>query len=91
MSKRKERKKREVTHYPFLVSWKPDGGGVKGKTRTHHSPDKAVSGQAKKADSLAQDDASRLAKKNIVRSLIIISLVLILEIVVYLAWNEIMP
>jgi hypothetical protein len=42
----------------------------------------------KNADSLAQAEAIKTAKKGIVRSLIRISLILIVELVIYLAWTK---
>jgi len=43
---------------------------------------------AKRAESLAQAEAATINRKSIVRSLIRISLILILELVIYLAWSK---
>ena len=61
---------------------------VKGETKFEANSESASSKHAKKADSLAQAEATGTTKKAIIRSLIIISLILILELVIYLAWTK---
>lgn len=85
------RKNRKNTHYGFLVSWEPKRpkiASVKGETKSGHESVPASVRHGKKADSLAQASTSLDIKKDIIRSLIIISLILILELVIYLAWNK---
>jgi hypothetical protein len=89
MSVIRTRKNKENPHYGFLISWDPNQekkGRVKGETEIAQKSISASYRHKKNAESLAQDEVGALAKKGIVRSLILISLILILELVVYLAW-----
>ncbi len=84
-------KKDKSRHYGFLVSWSQNEAKkahVKGETKIEKIKVSASGRHAKKADSLAQAEAVSHTKKDILRSLILISLILILELVVYLAWNR---
>jgi len=85
------RKNKENPNYRFLVSWEPKEAKrshVKRETKISHKTEIASARHEKKADSLAQGPSSALVKKDIIRSLILISLILILELVVYLAWKR---
>lgn len=85
------RKSKENPHYGFLVSWEPKDSkneAVKRETKREPKSAPALLRQKKNADSLAQAEPNNLVKKGILRSLFIISLVLILELVIYLAWNK---
>ncbi len=87
----RNRERKAHPHYGFLVSWDPKGSkkaGVKGETKIEKGTASASTWHGKKADSLAQAEATGTTKKDIFRSLIIISLILIVELVVYLAWNK---
>jgi len=89
MARVRTRKNKENPHYGFLVSWDPGQAKtahVKGETKIEAQGITASARRGKKADSLAQAEAGAYIKKDIVRSLIVISLILILELVVYLAW-----
>jgi hypothetical protein len=91
MSVNRTRKNKEKTHYGFLVSWnekRPSGSRVKGETNIGNNLASASGNHRKNADSLAQAEATGTVKKDIIQSLIRISLILILELVVYLAWNK---
>jgi len=66
------RKNKENPNYGFLVSWAPNGAHV--KRERHIDPEPKL--------------AQISVKKDIVRSLILVSLILILELVVYLAWSR---
>lgn len=91
MSVARTRKNKSNPHYGFLVSWDQNNlksNHVKGETKSALDSKSASSRHSKKADSLAQAELSLNVKKDIVRSLIIISLILILELVVYLAWTK---
>ncbi len=72
MAVHRTRKNKENPNYGFLVSWTPGEARVKRERKIEREP------------KLAQISV----KKDIVRSLILISLVLILELVVYLAWSR---
>jgi hypothetical protein len=91
MSISRTRKNKENPHYGFLVSWEPKAENklhVKRETEIHAGNHLASNTRVKKADSLARVEAKLNVKKDILRSLIIISLILILELVIYLAWNR---
>ncbi len=85
------RKNKENPHYGFLVSWEPRPTKkvyVKRETKFSKNVTLASSRHAKRAESLAQAEAAATNQKGIVRSLIRISLILILELVIYLAWSK---
>lgn len=87
----KTHKNKKDKHYGFLVSWDQKAvknERVKGETKITSDLASASIRHGKKADSLAQAEPRLNVKKDIIRSLITISLVLILELVVYLAWTE---
>ncbi len=61
--------KRKAPHYPFLYSWNTSEAHVKRKAKIE-----------------AKSELAQISvKKDIVRSLILISFILILELVIYLA------
>ena len=85
------RKNKENPHYGFLVSWEPKqakNSHVKGEKEIQGNSELGSARHGKRADSLAQAKTSLNVKKDIIRSLIVISLILILELVVYLAWTK---
>lgn len=91
MSIARTRKNKENPHYGFLVSWEPKDikkEAVKGESKSVNFASSASIRHGKNADSLAQAESAKASKKAIIRSLLLISLVLILELVVYLAWNK---
>ncbi len=73
MPTHRTRKKKESPNYGFLVSWTPGEARVKREPKIESEPE------------LAQISV----KKDIVRSLILVSLILTIELVVYLAWKKI--
>lgn len=89
MAEHRTRKRKEDTHYPFLVSWQPKASKdkpVKGNLElVNHAPHHKASA-SEKADILAKGETDKRIKKDIIRSIIIVSLVLALEVVLYLAW-----
>ncbi len=89
MANQRRRKDKHNPHYGFLVSWDKkasQNAHVKGETEIAVNTKSASIRHSKKADSLAQAESGMNIKKDIIRSLLTISLVLILELVVYLAW-----
>ncbi len=91
MAVTRSRKNKRNPHYGFLVSWEPKqtkSASVKGESKIEYSDRLASIRHGKRADSLAQAEPNAYIKKDLVRSLIVISLVLILELVVYLARNK---
>ena len=82
------RKNKENPHYNFLYSWTPSEPHVK---RESNLEDKKISvklSASKKAAELAKEDSEARVKKDILKSLILVSFVLIAEVVVYLARNK---
>ena len=91
MAKRRTRKQKEKAKHQFKVSWKPEANSaspepiVKGQTTQaqKHKVDKRV--KMKSADRLAKDEGLGTIKRDLMKSLIIASLILALEVVLYLA------
>jgi hypothetical protein len=88
MTIQRTRKNKESAHYGFLYSWQPSETGVKGELGKSKTAKKFKAKTNKKADNLAQESTGLNIKKDIFRSLLVVSLVMILEIVIYLAWNN---
>ena len=91
MAIERTRKNKENPHYGFLVSWQPKGpleAHVKRESNSDKIAVPATHRHEKKAESMAQGVQGTGTKKSIMRSLILIGLILILELVVYLAWNK---
>jgi len=85
------RKNKENPHYGFLVSWQPNSHSqarVKRESNSDNISKLATTRHEEKAVSMAQGALALGTKKSIIRSLILISFILILELVVYLAWNK---
>ena len=91
MAAYRTRKSKENPHYGFLVSWEPKDAS-QARVKRESNSDKIVGSatltHGKSAESLAQGELGSVNKKNIYRSLILVGLILILELVVYLAWNK---
>jgi hypothetical protein len=91
MAEIRTRKNKENPHYGFLVSWQPKDHSqarVKREPNSEKIRLPATHTHGKRAESLAQGSLATGTKKSIVRSLILVGLILILELVVYLAWNK---
>jgi hypothetical protein len=91
MAIERTRKNKENPHYGFLVSWQPKASSqarVKGESNSVKISGSATSRHGEKAVSMAQGALALGTKKSIIRSLILISFILILELVVYLAWRK---
>ncbi len=92
MGKRRTRAEKEKAHHSFLYSWQgqPEKGPVRHdvKGQFKNEPDD-ISKKHRKANSanlMAKDDSLASVKRNMVKSLILASLILAAEVVVYLAW-----
>jgi hypothetical protein len=88
MSIQRTRKNKENPHYNFLYSWTPSQARVK---RESVLTDKEVIvklSASKRAEIQAKEDSFGRIKKDIIKSLILVSFILILELVVYLAWSK---
>lgn len=91
MAIERTRKNKENPHYGFLVSWQPKAlsqARVKGEPDSNKIIESATIRHKEKAVSMAQGVLGVGTKKSIIRSLILIGFILILELVVYLAWNK---
>lgn len=88
MAIHRTRKKKESPHYPFVVSWQPNSqiqARVKGESASGQKDPAPKLGYSKSPNLLAKGGPLPKVKKDIVKSLILVSFVLILEVVVYLA------
>lgn len=86
MAIHRTRKQKEMPHYGFLVSWKPLRAHVKGELKSDEKYEAGRLAPSKRANNMAQDTLVRNIKKDIMRSLLVVGLILILELVIYLAW-----
>ena len=82
---RRTRKQKENPHRPFLYSWNQDSAKV--------NKNEPVEAHVKRESKIEakMDNALITAKKDIVKSLLLASLILSLEVVIYLGWNKLMP
>ena len=93
MGKRRTRDQKVAPHHHFTVSWSPEAkkeglaSGVKGQITRGSEAESGASHVQKSAVTLAKQDDSRLAKRAILRSLLLVSFILALELVIYLAWQ----
>lgn len=90
MATKKNRHEKANPHYNFLVSWQPPEARVKGEMKSGTSNVSQKLSNAKKADILAQESKIKATKKDLLKSLILVSFVLILELVVYLARTKLL-
>lgn len=88
MSITRTRKNKENPHYNFLYSWQPSEAHVKRETILPDKVSFTKLSASKKAEILAKEDSMIRIKKDIIKSLILVSLILISEVVVYLAWSK---
>lgn len=79
------RKNKQNPNYNFLYSWTPSEPSVKGESQNDHDKHAYKLSAAKRAESLAKDNLSKRIKKDILKSLALVSLMFIIEVVVYLA------
>ena len=86
MAKRRTKKQKEGARHTFNLSWAPSEAGVKGQFNSEPKRPKAGARKHESALSLAKDDSLASIKKDIVKSLMVVSLILALEVVLYLAW-----
>lgn len=99
MAKRRTRKQKEKARHQFTVNWKPSASfsGNERKTASKKAPVKRQKKnasqakekglrKAKKANFMAKDENLSLIKRDIMKSLIIASLILSLEVMIYLIY-----
>jgi hypothetical protein len=82
------RKNKEHPHYNFLYSWAPSEAHVKGESQLDEKAIPTKLSASKKAEIQAKEETQGRIKKDIIKSLILVSFVIILELVVYLAWSK---
>jgi hypothetical protein len=82
------RKNKENPHYNFLYSWTPPEARVNRESKLSDNAPPVKLSASKRADIQAKDDSMGRIKKDIIKSLILISFIIILELVVYLAWSK---
>jgi len=94
MSKKRTRKDKEKARHKFLVSWDPATNkaskisSVNRQLGTRGSKLTEAKSRVKNANLSDQDESLGRAKKEIIRSLILSSLILAGEVVLYLAWSR---
>ncbi len=90
--KRRTRKQKEHAHYESLIIKNPDSGfpstgSVKGQLENDKSLKISKKTKAKNAEVMAKEESLASTKREIIKSLILASFIIALEIVIYLAWN----
>lgn len=88
MAIRRTRKTKQTVNYGFLYSWDNSKSNVKRDLERNREVNNSKAIYKKSADILAQDRTTVNVKADIIKSLIIISLIIVLEAVVYLAWSS---
>lgn len=82
MAKHRTRKQKISAHYHFV--FEPNQAHVKGQKNIGYKAKISQNNQVKKAENMAQASSTPAAKRNIIKSLILASFMLSLEVVVYL-------
>lgn len=84
MSKRRTRKEKQQAKHRFPA---PFEAGVKGQKNIGYEAKPGKHEGSKSADLTAQAGSTLPIKRDIIKSLLLVSFILSLELVVYLAWN----
>ncbi len=87
MGKRRTRKDKVKARHTFNLSWVPEAG-VKGQFNSEADKLMPKPVRAEMAMSKAKDAPFTSLKRDILKSLIVASLILALEVVIYLAWSK---
>jgi hypothetical protein len=82
------RKNKENPHYNFLYSWAPSEPHVKRESDLVETDTPVKLSASKRAEIQAKEDSMLRIKKDIVKSLILVSFIILAELVVYLAWSK---
>jgi len=88
MTSHRTKKDKISPHYNFLVSWKPEHSAVNREQITTKNKSTNSNTYKKKAEYLAQAGLNLNYKKRILKCLLLVSLMLILELVIYLGWKK---
>lgn len=86
MAKKRTRKQKENPHYQPIYSW-----NVKRELASDSKTPKRDMPKSERADLTAKQGSLASTKRDIVKSLALVVLILIIELVVYLAWKKVMP
>jgi hypothetical protein len=86
MPGRRTKKQKLKAKHSFNLSWAPSEPRVKGQFNIEPKAQKPNSRPHESALNLAKDASLASIKKDMLKSLILASLILALEVVVYLAW-----
>ncbi len=93
MGKRRTRREKEGAHHQFTLSWQPEAKKtlfephVKGQLKNLPEAKTDRHEPVKNADILTKVGPVEPIKRDIIKSLILASLILGTELVIYLAWN----
>ena len=93
MTRRRTKKEKQNARHPFLVSWNSGTTNASQNTPVKRQLDSKPiklhqpGNEAKKADLLDKDNDIVSIKKGITKSLALASLILGMELVLYLAWH----
>lgn len=71
-----------------MYSWTPPEARVNRESKLSDKTVTVKLSASKKADIQAKEDSIGRIKKDIIKSLILVSFIIILELVVYLAWSK---
>lgn len=83
--KRRTRKQKEKAHHE---SGFPSAGSVKRQLENDKSLKISKKTKAKNAEVMAKEESLASTKREVIKSLILASFIIALEIVIYLAWNR---
>lgn len=93
MAKRRTRKQKQKAVHPFNLSWHPEPKNtsaepiVKRQSKNDVNSLSLKPSKAKMAIDSTKGAQTSVIKRNLLRSLIIVSLILALEVVIYLVWR----
>jgi hypothetical protein len=91
MGKRRTRQEKEKAIHSFSLSWSPEAtpkGNVKRQFKNEAKAPLPKANKQENAMILAKDNSLRLIKKDIFKSLVVASLIVAFEVVLYLAWRK---
>jgi hypothetical protein len=88
VAEHRTRKEKQSPHYNFLYSWQPSQARVNRESKIAIDDKILKPSASKKAEIQAKDASQARIKKDIFKSLALVSFILIIEVVVYLARNR---
>jgi hypothetical protein len=86
VGKRRTKKEKQRARHEFSLSWSNEAS-VKGQFNSEADTRRAKPDRPESAKITANDASLKPLKRNIIKSLAIASLILALEVVLYLAWT----